>query len=343
MAMTELPESPESTRQDPMERLKRMLLPILEVVPPGSQIVYLDYPVHENIGDLLIMKGTELFFREHGIRVRKRLCIHQFRARMRLPRDWIIVCHGGGNFGDLYPGNQRLRERAARAYPHHRIVVLPQTVYFSDAERLERSLRRLGEHSDFHLFVRDRVSYQAVKGKLANVYLAPDMAHQLYPIRRHRGASPGAGGGNGRTLGLFRTDGEAGPRHPETIATDVNADWPQLLTGIDFLALRLFVIGFRLDRHLRNLLPLRPLWYLLADRWMAKARRLYDDCDVVVTSRLHGHLLACLMNIPNRLLDNSYGKNMSYYREWTHMAAREGMHRAAPDRNDAGDLYAESS
>ncbi len=338
-----MPDLPELAHPDPMELLKRMLLPILEVVPPDSQIVYLDYPVHENIGDLLIMKGTELFFREHRIRVRKRLCIHQFRTRMRLPRQWIIVCHGGGNFGDLYPGNQRLREQAARAYPHHRIVVLPQTVYFADAARQERSLRRLGEHSDFHLFVRDRTSYETVRGKLANVYLSPDMAHQLYPIRQHRGASPGAGGGSGRTLGLFRTDGEAGPKAPGYTATDVDTDWPKLLTKAEFLALRLFVIGFRLDRHLYNLLPLRPLWYRMADRWMTKALRLYSDCDEVVTSRLHGHLLACLMNIPNRLLDNSYGKNMSYYREWTHLAAREGRHHAALDRNDAGDLYAESS
>lgn len=339
-AISDMPVVPVLPRPDRMERLKRMLLPIVKVIPPGSQIAYLDYPVHENIGDLLIMKGTELFFREHRIRVRKRLCLHQFRVGMRLPQDWILVFHGGGNFGDLYPDNQRFREQVARAYPQHRIVVLPQTVHFADASQQERSLRLLGEHPDFHLFVRDTVSYDTVKEKLANVYLAPDMAHQLYPIQRQRGTDPG---GRRGTLGLLRTDGEAGPQSAGLAAADLGTDWPALLTWTEFLALRLLVIGFRLDRYLFNLLPLRPLWYRMAERWIGKARRLYSDCDEVVTSRLHGHLLACLMNVPNRLIDNSYGKNMNYYRTWTHVAAREGMPRAAADRNDAGDLYAESS
>jgi len=324
---------------EPMERLKRALRAILDVVPPGSQVVYLDYPVYENIGDLLIMKGTEQFFREHQIRVRKRLCMHQFRSRMRLPKNWIIVCQGGGNFGDMYPGCQRLREEAVRAYPNHRIVVLPQTVHFADATQMERSLARLGKHPDFHLFVRDRTSYEAVKGKLDNLYLAPDMAHQLYPIHRTDGGS----GKKGRTLGLFRTDGETGPEDTGFIACDLRTDWPQLLSRSEFVLLRLFVIGFQLNRYLYNLLPIGPLWYRVADRWIDKALRLYSAYDEVVTTRLHGHLLACLMNMPNRLLDNSYGKNMSYYREWTNRIAKEETRLAAPARNDNRHLYAESS
>ncbi|MBW5448381.1 exopolysaccharide biosynthesis protein [Cohnella sp. CFH 77786] len=320
----------------PMEHLKRMLDSILEVIPPGSQIVYMDYPVHENIGDLLIMKGTEKFFHDHRIRVRKRLSFLQFRSRMRIPSDWIIVCHGGGNFGDLYTDNQKLRETLVATYPTHRIVVLPQTVFFSDAGERERSLGRFANHPDFHLFVRDLTSYETVRGNLANVYLCPDMAHRLYPIQ----APPNR---SAKVLGLFRTDGEAGHHEAGECDCDTRTDWPQLLSGWDFLLLRLMVKGFVLDRYLMNLLPLRPVWYRMADRFVAKAVRLYGSFGSVVTSRLHGHILACLMDLPNRLIDNNYGKNSSYYRQWTHRIQQEGMPSESSAGNDRGGLYAESS
>jgi pyruvyl transferase EpsO len=39
---------------------------------------------------------------------------------------------------------------------------------------------------------------------------------------------------------------------------------------------------------------------------------------VVVTDRLHGHILSVLLGIPHVLMDNSYGKNESFYATWTH-------------------------
>jgi pyruvyl transferase EpsO len=38
---------------------------------------------------------------------------------------------------------------------------------------------------------------------------------------------------------------------------------------------------------------------------------------LVITNRLHGHLLCLLLGIPNILLPNSYYKNESFYKTWT--------------------------
>jgi pyruvyl transferase EpsO len=38
---------------------------------------------------------------------------------------------------------------------------------------------------------------------------------------------------------------------------------------------------------------------------------------LVVTDRLHGHILAMLMDMPTLVLDNSYGKNSRYAAVWT--------------------------
>ena len=42
----------------------------------------------------------------------------------------------------------------------------------------------------------------------------------------------------------------------------------------------------------------------------------FREHDLIVSSRLHGFLLACLLGIPGVLLDNSYGKNQAYFQTW---------------------------
>ncbi len=64
-----------------MSRLKETLTGLLSVIPPQSDIIYADYPLYGNVGDLLIMKGTEAFFKAHGIRVKQRWNPDNFPAQ----------------------------------------------------------------------------------------------------------------------------------------------------------------------------------------------------------------------------------------------------------------------
>ncbi|MNC49338.1 putative pyruvyl transferase EpsO [compost metagenome] len=65
-------------------------------------------------------------------------------------------------------------------------------------------------------------------------------------------------------------------------------------------------------------LPVVRGWYKYSDYLVGKAIRLFGSYQVIQTSRLHGHILSCLMDKKNILIDNSYGKNSSYYYTWTH-------------------------
>jgi pyruvyl transferase EpsO len=38
---------------------------------------------------------------------------------------------------------------------------------------------------------------------------------------------------------------------------------------------------------------------------------------VVITDRLHAHILSLLLGIPNIILDNSYGKVRDFHETWT--------------------------
>lgn len=96
-----------NTNVHPMEDLKLRLKQILEVVPPKSEIYYIDYPVYNNGGDLLIMKGTEAFFKDNDIKVLRRYSVWDVPFPLDIPRNAIIVLQGGGNFGIYIPSIRR--------------------------------------------------------------------------------------------------------------------------------------------------------------------------------------------------------------------------------------------
>jgi len=52
---------------------------------------------------------------------------------------------------------------------------------------------------------------------------------------------------------------------------------------------------------------------------------------VVITDRLHGHILCLLLGIPHVLLDNSYGKVRQFHDTWTAGAPRVRWAESAAD------------
>jgi pyruvyl transferase EpsO len=296
-----------------MEQLKERLSLITQSIPKGSEIIYIDYPVHSNGGDILIMKGTEAFFSAYGIRVRARYSVLDFPDGLKVPTGCILVLHGGGNFGDLYTKHQLLRERIVEQYPGHRIVMLPQTIFYKSELNFGRTAAIFNRHPDLHLYVRDTLSYELARKKFKNikVFMSPDMAHQLYPI-----ASPSRP--SGETLFFLRTDIEKTPQQEKLEraagTNSASKDWTSLYTAAERKALVLMMKLYRLPGA-RGLL--QRIWYPYSQFLVNKAIREFGAYGSIVTSRLHGHILACLMDKPSVLLDNSYGKNTSYYTAWT--------------------------
>ncbi|RKP53849.1 exopolysaccharide biosynthesis protein [Cohnella endophytica] len=296
----------------PMDLLKDQLLRILETIPPGSDIQYLDYPVYNNGGDLLIMKGAEAFFKANRIRVRGRYSVLDFPDGLNIPADQIIVLQGGGNFGDLYPTHQKFREKVVAGYPRNRIVILPQTIHYKEEAEFDRTAEIFNRHNDVHLYVRDPHSYEMASRKFnrCSVYLSPDMAHQLWPILPRSRPEK-------ELLCFFRTDIEkTGNQDRLERAGGDYLDWGSLYNKVERKSIGM--IGKMLKKRSGTLpLPVQAIWGKYSDYLVSKAVRRFSGYRSVQTSRLHGHILSCLMDKPNVLLDNSYGKNSNYYNTWT--------------------------
>lgn len=277
---------------------------------------YLDIPVHGNIGDLLIMHGTQAFFRRHRLKPKLSAPAFAFNASWIAPDD-VIVFHGGGNFGDLYSeyGMQPMREKIVSEYPDHRIIILPQTIHFSSPEALETSSALFRQHGDVHLCVRDVASYDLAKAFTDHVYLMPDMAHQLYPINHEIMADM-----NSRLL-ISRVDGEKKQAlDPASFGAAAMTDWPELVghreNTIDFYR-RMMRYVYRAGAGFMGNQILSDHWSRYARKLTQQAVDLFARHELIVTDRLHGHILACLMDKPSIVLDNSYGKNAGYVDTWT--------------------------
>ena len=286
--------------------------PIFDLLK-GRKFHYIDIPVHDNIGDLLIMQGTLAFFKKKNLSPETISSAAAFMPEWVKPGE-VLVFHGGGNFGDLYPHINQMREELITRFPDNRIVMLPQTIFFSTEEKRARSAAVFRRHADVHIFIRDRVSQRLAQQFSDHVYLTPDMAHQLYPI-----ASVGSGRG---VLRIERVDVEAPPT-PESLKHlkfDTRTDWVEVVGSEK----RLIEFAWRMDGRFRNrglsgALKWfgRLFWIPVAQRFSNKAIALFSRHDHIVTDRLHGHILSCLMDKKNTVIDNSYGKNSTYINEWT--------------------------
>lgn len=315
--------------------IREQTLAILrETIGEGTQIALLDVSNQRNAGDSLIYGGQRAYFRSLGLRLRYAADMRGYTAaalRRALP-EGVVLLQGGGNFGDLWPGHQKFRDRVARDLPDYRIVQLPQSVHFNCAERAARTNEVLGSHPDFTLLLRDTESMRraAADTPQLNARFCPDAALGWDPPRSwttptgraaeilviRRKDKEGSSGLSSVKPGwipgvrLRRTDWtlQGWPRRRWVSARAVLRWQEGLAAGPDLL------------RRLHTRLPsglARGLLSTVNQANIDGALRIYAGTGLAVVDRLHAHILACLLGVEHIVLDNSYGKVGAVYRDYT--------------------------
>jgi exopolysaccharide biosynthesis predicted pyruvyltransferase EpsI len=97
----------------------------------------------------------------------------------------ILLIHGGGNFGDLWPHHHDLRIRILEKFSHKPIIQLPQSIYFGDEANLRATAAKIRMQSSFTLFARDVNSSEYARRFFeCEVKLVPDMAFAMPSMTR---------------------------------------------------------------------------------------------------------------------------------------------------------------
>jgi exopolysaccharide biosynthesis protein PssK len=297
------------------------------LLPLGSRVALVNFPNHANAGDPALWLGERAALDRIGAEVAYTASWASYDADTlrRELGDGTVLIHAGANFGDLYPHRQATtRERLLAELADLRTIQLPQSIHFEDPDNRDRLRRLCEEHADFTLLTREPQSQEyAHRWFDVPSLLCPDPAFSL-------GMRPLPTEPRADVLWLARTDPEAaGYEVPDAYGMSIEAlDWLAPLEDEPPWSLgdrwRRAINSALLPRFERGSGVARRLWKLnagtfdpLAERWVDRGCRILARGYVVVTDRLHGHVLSLLQGIPHVVLDNSYGKLRSVYDHWT--------------------------
>jgi exopolysaccharide biosynthesis predicted pyruvyltransferase EpsI len=326
------------------DELTRRVAPL---IPRDRRVALIDFPNHGNVGDALIWLGQRRWLRDHDYDVayvcdQRSYSPHMLRKR--IGNGTVLVC-GGGNFGDLWPQWQEFRERVVADMLDQRIVQLPQSIHFREEGNARRAAAVFDAHPDLHLLLRDEASLAFARERFAAASaLCPDFAFGLGPLARP--AEPDLD-----LLVLSRTDAERtaealdGGGAARAFVTDWTVEGPQD-TGYSKTWERLQHHSWHFGRRLNRPTPQTTLaldGLGVVYEWLARDRARFGKAllsrgRVVLTDRLHGHVLALLLGIPNVVLDTGYGKIARFVEAWT---AEPAASRIAQTPEDASRLAQE--
>lgn len=286
----------------------------------GRGCALLDFPNHNNVGDNAIWLGEKALLTQLGARVvyQADLSTYSESALKSAVGDGLILLHGGGNLGDYWPVHEAFREHVVSSFRDNPIIQLPQTVSFRSPQAAERASAALRSHPNLLVLVRDHKSLAVARNDLGvRAELCPDMAFMLGT--RPQPVAPAVD-----VLWLARTDHEArfGPPLPrdnlliaDWFSGDPSRTWSRLLPPVTVRARRFVSRLFRRSRTLRDALGphiASATFDRLAQSRFSRGLRVLSYGRVVITDRLHGHILCLLMGKPHVVLDNAYGKLSSY-------------------------------
>ena len=274
--------------------------------PNSKRIITLVVPSHANRGDIAIALAQRKLlasrFPEHTlIEIPDQLCAqYPHLIIRRLNERDVLLTNGGGWFGSLWRHNQLEVVEIFRHFPNNRIVVMPQTVYYSGDEQgrneLAHDRKAFARFTDLHVFVRDRKSYDLIRRNdlypnAKSIEHVPDMVCSLdyseLAAKERKGA-----------LVCLRPDIERVLELEEQ-----NALYARLLR--EFGSLRFWSTNPAGDNA-----KIRDWEQAVNGTLEAPAK-----CELLVTDRLHGMLFAAITGTPCVAFDNRTGKVHSVH-EW---------------------------
>jgi exopolysaccharide biosynthesis predicted pyruvyltransferase EpsI len=266
--------------------------------------ILLDTADFENKGDPAITLGEMLFIARLGLKLvyycstaachRDQFSTAYSVASKYSPNELVILLHGGGNV-NIYSFHEKLRAMAFNKFQGYQFFMFPQSIFLKDSNTalFQNCIKLYCCNENLTFVQRDYRSYEIAqkyfKG-VSKLLVAPDMAFHIGPVTRIM-------------LPVFdilwikRKDEETPgylniPDYPPHLRVHVS-DW------LDFVSPK---AGTSWEKSIYSVVM--GLFYTQRGR-------------VIVTDRLHGHILATLLDIPHVLLDNTQRKLSSYHNSWT--------------------------
>ena len=157
-----------------------------------KKIYFLSTPSHGNMGDQAIAEASLIFFNKYFpeyevIEVyREDVNKYAYAIKKSIRSHDLVIIHGGGNMGNLYPWEEETRRQIIRLFKKNPIISMPQTISFTNDElgkkELEKSKKVYNNHSNLKVIARENLSYTIMNESFpeAEVILNPDIVLFLF-------------------------------------------------------------------------------------------------------------------------------------------------------------------
>ena len=280
------------------QRIQTKMLKVL--IGKYKYAMLFDFADFENKGDPAITVGEVAIIRKLGLELifscatkceKETIENATNLSKQYSTKEMVVLLHGGGNLL-AYISHDLVRKLVLEKFPDFEVIMFPQSIWHNASVEETRLFQdAYSKHQHLTFLYRDRNSYNLGKTIFPRVkcYLMPDMAFQIGAI--HRSMEP-----THDILWLRRTDFESmkyklpDSTHDHDVIID---DWRKWKTPKG---------STRLENS-----------FLIAANGMLFLQR----GRVVITDRLHGHILCVLLNIPHVVFDPKNNKITSYMQSWT--------------------------
>lgn len=296
--------------------INQQLLPLID-----SDYAYLELPYYENIGDTLIWEGTRIFLKQT-----KYKCLYSASSSTffnhKIPESTTILLQGGGNFGDLWNGPHSFRKKIIELYPNNNVIIFPQTVWYEHQENIKADEIFFANHPNVTICARDKVSFKFMQEHFPKnkALLVPDMAFfidfdKFGEINTTK---------TERILYAKRTDKELkNDIWPSFIPQNAEVhDWPTIEYKAPKYAHADYIVGWlNFFANIKGIKPINRLIDLMRahfyrPQYIKDCVKFINQYDTIYSTRLHIAIASAMMGKRVYLMDNSYGKNFSFYDTW---------------------------
>lgn len=263
-----------------------------------NRVFLFGIPQYLNYGDLAIavaeVKFLNRYFPEKELVLIPEPSVEKEIAQVKriCNNSDIIAFTGGGNMGDVWPEQDRLREKVFLNFKNNRIVCFPMSTNYTSNE--SKSFFKVMETlSDLWLFARDRASYNFMVENLpknVRIKLVPDIVLSLKVASDY----------DRTNITTFMRDDKE--KAYNEIAVKLIKDVSEQSTVISSNTEEIYWKHLITEKNLPKLVD-------------AKLKE-FQTSKVIITDRLHGMVFAAITGTPAIVFDNNNHKVRNLYEEW---------------------------
>lgn len=266
------------------------------------RLVLFELPCFDNMGDHAIAYAQKVFL-EDFVEKNPRYQLYVidgwdtvdavYQLKNEIGENDIIFCQGGGNLGNLYPFADAFRMKIMSTFQNQKIIVFPQTIYFSDDEEGKTAKKKCqdiyNKCRNLTICARDAYSYEKLKETFqANIIRMNDIVSYLDKTMLGTEKREGI-------LLCLRSDGESALKIEDKKRLQL------ICEGLtEQLSISDTCMGRDISPNEREM--------VLEQKWRHFAKH-----KLVVTDRLHGMIFSIITGTPCVVLGNNHHKVKATY------------------------------